>query len=180
MPLTDKRHYTIDDIYNLPDGVRAELIDGKLYNMSPLTRKHQCFVGELYYLISRHIKHNNGRCKVNIAPFAVFLDDCRYFEPDISVVCDKGKLDDRGCHGAPDWIIEVVSPGSRQMDYYTKLALYKEAGVRLYWIVDPDKQKVLVYDLEHEAIPAIYSFSDIIPVGIYTDFSIDFSVINLD
>ena len=76
-----------------------------------------------------------------IAPFAVFLnaDDKNYVEPDISVICDKSKLTDKGCNGAPDWIIEIVSSGSRRMDYYTKLFKYRTAGVREYWIVDPDK-----------------------------------------
>ena len=84
--------------------------------------------------IADYIESENGECEVNIAPFAVFLneDDINYVEPDISIVCDSSKLDDKGCHGAPDWIIEVVSPGNKPMDYFTKLFKYRSAGVREY------------------------------------------------
>lgn len=133
------RIYTIDDIYALTDGKRAELIDGNIYYMAPLGRKHQRIIGELYATIREYIKSNNGTCEVDIAPFAVFLnaDDKNYVEPDISVICDSGKLNDKGCVGAPDWIIEIVSPSSKRMDYFTKLFKYRTAGVKEYWIVDP-------------------------------------------
>lgn len=180
MPVPKQKTYTIDDIYNLPNGERAELIDGQIYYMAPPTRTHQRLVLSLSRKIADYIDSNNGICEVNVSPFAVFLnaDDKRYLEPDVFVVCDKDKLDDKGCHGAPDWVIEVVSPGSREMDYYIKLALYKEAGVRLYWLVDIERQTIVVYDLEHEAIPALYHFTDSVSVGIYSDFKIDFS--NMD
>lgn len=128
-------------------------------------------------LYNNYITLNHGECRVYPAPFAVFLqgDDSKYLEPDISVICDKSKLDEQGCKGAPDWIIEIASPGSRAMDYYTKLSLYREAGVREYWIVDPLKQTVLVYDMEQAAAPAIYSFADVVKVGIYDRLEIDFS-----
>ena len=123
-----------------------------------------------------------GPCEVFPAPFAVFpfADDSKYLEPDISVVCDKHQLNDQGCSGAPDWIIEIVSPGSRRMDYYTKLSLYRSAGVREYWIVDHMKQTILVYDMEHDSAPVIYSFSDIVKVNIYDDLYIDFSQLDFD
>ena len=131
--------------------------------------------------IADYIDQNSGTCEVNVSPFAVYLnaDDKRYLEPDIFVVCDQDKLDEKGCHGAPDWVIEVVSPGSREMDYYIKLALYKESGVRLYWMVDIERKTIVVYDLEHESIPALYHFVDSVPVGIYLDFKIDFSSMDL-
>ena len=152
-----KRLYTIDDIYALPDGERAELIDGQMYAMAPPSRKHQDILSFLHLAIGNYIAGRNGGCKVYPAPFAVFLsaDPSKYLEPDLSVICDKSKLDARGCNGAPDWIIEIVSPGSRSMDYYTKLSLYRCFGVREYWIVDPMKQTVLVYDMEHAAAPEI-------------------------
>lgn len=130
----------------------------------------------LHAAIYNYITRNKGECKVYPAPFAVFLfaDDSKYLEPDISVVCDKNKLNDHGCSGAPDWIIEIVSLGSRPMDYYTKLSLYRSAGVREYWIVDPMKHTIPVYDMEHDSAPAIYSFSDNIKVHIYEDLWIDF------
>ena len=102
------------------------------------------------------------------------IDDI-YALPDLSIICDTDKLNERGCSGEPDWIIEIVSPGSRSMDYYTKLSLYRTAGVKEYWIVDPMKQTILVYDMEHAAAPAIYSFADKIKANIYKDLYINFS-----
>lgn len=179
MALKQEKIYTIDNIYNLPDGERAELIDGQIYYMSPPSIKHQRILSFLHLEIGNYIRANKGNCEVFPAPFAVFpfADDSKYLEPDISVVCDKNKLNDYGCNGAPDWIIEIVSPGSRPMDYYTKLSLYRSAGVREYWIVDPIKQTILVYDMEHDAAPIIYSFSDTVKVNIYDDLLINFSEI---
>lgn len=95
------------------------------------------------------------------------------------MISDSNKLNDRGCIGAPDWIIEIVSPSSRKMDYYTKLTLYKDFGVRLYWAVDPERNSVIVHDLEHEAMPVIYSMEIEIPVSIYKGFNISFSDLRL-
>lgn len=179
--LEQERTCTMDDIYALPDGERAELIDGQIYMMAPPSRKHQDILSFLHLAIGNHIAKNNGNCRVYPAPFAVFLsaNDSKYLEPDISVICDKNKLNDRGYNGAPDWIIEIVSPSSRVMDYYTKLSLYREAGVREYWIVDPVKQTTLVYNMELGAAPAIYSLTDTIKTNIYEDLEIDFSKLQL-
>lgn len=163
--------YTIDDIYNLPDGERAELIDGKIYYMAPPNTKHQRLISELHYQIKDYIKRNNGECEVFPAPFAVFLNenDKNYVEPDISVICDKNKITDKGCNGAPDWIIEIVSPSSKQMDYYKKLFKYRTAGVWEYWVVDSERRIVTVYNFEHDTMVE-YPFGDDVPVGIYEDF----------
>ncbi len=171
--LKKEKMYTIDDIYALPDGKRAELIDGKIYYMAPPSRTHQRIVLSLSRKIADYIESKNGECEINIAPFAVFLnkDDINYIEPDISIVCDSSKLDDKGCHGAPDWIIEIVSAGNKTMDYFTKLFKYRTAGVREYWIVDPAKEMVTIYKFEKEAMEQ-YSFGEDIPVGIYEDFSL--------
>ena len=136
--LEQEKIYTINDIYALPDKERAELIDGRIYYMAPPTRKHQRIVGELFATIREYINSNRGTCEINISPFAVFLneDDTNYVEPDLCVICDPDKLTDKGCFGAPDWIIEVVSPGNRRMDYYTKLFKYRTASVKEYWIVE--------------------------------------------
>ncbi len=176
MALAKEQVYTIDDIYNLSEGNRAELIDGEIYYMAPPTRKHQRILGELFAVIREHINQNNGKCEVDIAPFAVFLnnDDINYVEPDISVICDPEKLTDRGCLGAPDWIIEIVSPGSRRMDYYTKLFKYRTAGVREYWIVDSEKDRILVYDFESENT-GDYTFADSVKSGIYDNLFINFA-----
>ncbi len=166
--------YTIDDIYALPDGQRAELIDGQIYNMAPPKRLHQKLISELTQSIGSYIKSQNGSCEVYPAPFAVFLndDDKNYVEPDLSVICDKSKLDDRGCNGAPDLIIEVVSPSSRKLDYSIKNALYMEAGVREYWIIDPTKERTTVYYYEDDAAPMIYPFSAFIEVNIFPELYI--------
>ncbi len=165
--------YTIEDIYALPDGVRAELIDGKIYYMAPPNTKHQRLVHFFDREIGNYIQNRKGECEVFPAPFAVFLnkDDINYVEPDISIICDKTKLDEKGCHGAPDWIIEIVSPGNKPMDYFTKLFKYRTAGVREYWIVDPAKEMVTVYRFEKETMEE-YSFEEDVSAGIYEDFSI--------
>lgn len=181
MPLSQKNTlHTIQDIYSLPDGQRAELIDGQIYMMAPPTRRYQRITVELSTIINNYIKKQNGTCEVDIAPFAVFLnaDDNNYVEPDISVICSHEKLTDKGCTGAPDWIIEIVSPGSRRMDYYTKLFKYRTAGVREYWIVDPDKNRVMVYTFESDDTEE-YTFSDSVKAGIFDDLVIDFNSINV-
>lgn len=142
MPFPQQENYTIDDIYALTEGTRAELIDGQIYYMAPPGRRHQKIAGKLFAAIAHYIDSKGGSCEPYIAPFAVFLneDDRNYVEPDISVICDTSKLTDKGCDGAPDWIIEIVSPGSRRMDYFIKLFKYRTAGVHEYWIVDPAKK----------------------------------------
>ena len=174
-------YYTIDDIYNLPDGQRAELIDGELYMMTTPGRIHQRLVMVLSNSIFNYIQGKNGDCEVYPSPFAVFLnaDDKIYLEPDISVICDKGKLMDEGCKGAPDWIIEIVSPSSRPMDYNKKLFKYRTAGVREYWIVDPERNLITVYNFEHDEMTD-YAFSEKVKAGIYEDLEIDFSGISIE
>lgn len=168
-----RKVYTIDDIYALPDGKRAELIDGKIYYMAQPNTRHQRLVSDLHYQIKDFIKRNNGECEVFPAPFAVFLNenDKNYVEPDISVICDKNKITDKGCNGAPDWVVEIVSPSSKQMDYYKKLFKYRTAGVREYWVVDPERELVTVYNFEKDSMEE-YSFNKDIPVGIYERVSL--------
>lgn len=181
MPLPKQnQEYTTEYIYSLPDGERAELIDGQIYNMAPPNRRHQDILLELAAVIRDYIKSKGGSCKPYIAPFAVFLnaDDKNYVEPDISVICSPEKLTDKGCKGSPDWIIEIVSPSSVRMDYSIKLFKYRSAGVREYWIVDPDKNRIMVHDLENEDVNE-YTFADSIKVGIYEDLSIDFGQLNI-
>lgn len=177
MPLAQQKIYTTEDVYNLPEGERAELIDGQMYMMAPPSRRHQEIAGEIFGTIREYIKNKKGDCKPYIAPFAVFLnqDDRNYVEPDISVICDKNKLTDKGCNGAPDWIIEIVSPGSEKMDYMIKLFKYRTAGVREYWIVDHRKNRIMVYNLENDDMNE-YTFADTVKAGIYEDLEIDFSL----
>ncbi len=159
--LRKKELFTTKEIYALPDGERAELIDGQIYNMAPPGRMHQKLSGKLYQTIVNYIDSQKGDCEAYAAPFGVFLydDDLNYLEPDISVICDPFKLDEKGCHGAPDWIIEIVSPASKRMDYFIKLFQYRTAGVREYWIVDPGRELVTVYQFEAETMEQ-YSFGE--------------------
>ena len=180
MPLPKEQIYTTDDIYKLPEGTRAELIDGHIYYMAPPSRLHQEITGTLYRKIADYIDSKKGSCKIYIAPFAVFLNenDKNYVEPDISIICDKNKLIDNGCTGAPDWIMEIVSPGSRRMDYSIKLFKYRSAGVREYWIVDPIKNRITVWNFETDDNNE-FTFSDQVKAGLYSDLVIDFSQIQL-
>lgn len=167
--------HTIEDIYALPDGVRAELIDGVLYYMASPTRTHQKIAGEMYLAVAGYIRAHGGACEVYIPPYAVYLygDDSVYVEPDLTVICDPSKSEERGCVGAPDWIVEVVSPSSKRIDYTVKLFKYRSAGVREYWIMNPDKRNVMVYSwLDGHEDVEIYSFEDEIPAGIYPDLKI--------
>ncbi|MCM1181902.1 MAG: Uma2 family endonuclease [Roseburia sp.] len=174
MAVTREKACTIEDIYALPDGQRAELIDGRMYMMAPPNTDHQRISYSLGRRISDYIDQKNRECEVFLAPFAVFLDkdEHNYVEPDISVICDKSKLDENGCNGAPDWIIAVTSPSNPQNDYGIKLFKYRTAGVREYWIVNPRKKTVMVYDFENEEKSNQYDFEDTIFSCIYKDLSI--------
>lgn len=183
MASPQEKIYTEEDYYNLPEDVRAELIDGQFYNMSAPSRFHQEILMELSATIRNYIKEKGGSCRVYPAPFAVKLlnDKTTIVEPDISVICDTKKLTDKGCSGAPDWIIEIVSPSNPSHDYITKLSMYHSAGVREYWIVDPQNNEIHVYSMESGAFATkTYSFRDTIKAGIFDDLSIDFSDFDFD
>lgn len=177
MNLALQTTYTIDDIYALPEGQRAELIDGQLYMMAPPGTVHQRIVMNVAKKIANYIDSHNGSCEVFPSPFAVFLEENgkTYLEPDISVICDSSKLDDRGCHGAPDWVIEITSPSNPQRDYGIKLFRYRSAGVREYWIINPQKKNVLVFDFDKDEKSNLYTFREDIPSCIFDDFSINIS-----
>lgn len=177
MTIEGENKYTVADIEALPERERAELIDGEMFMMAAPALVHQDMLMWLGTTIRNYIAEHKGECRVLPAPFAVYIkkDQYNYVEPDISVICDRDKLDNKGCHGAPDWVIEIVSPSGRRMDYVRKLALYSEAGVRLYWIVDPARKNITVYDLEHDGAPEFHSFSEQVRVDIYEDLMIDFS-----
>jgi len=173
MPLPQEKYYTVEDFYNMPDDIRAELIEGQIVYMASPSRLHQDISHELDFAITSYIKSKGGKCRVYTAPFGVQLNDKKdtVLEPDISVICDTDKLTPRGCVGAPDWIIEIVSPSSRQMDYYKKLFQYHTAGVREYLVADPEKGIVTVYDFEKDSMEE-YTFGEKVPVGIYDGYSI--------
>lgn len=177
MALSQEKLYTVDDIYALPDGQRAELFDGRMYMMAAPNTVHQRIISRLTQKIANYIDGKNGKCEVFPAPFAVFInkDSKNYVEPDVSVICDKSKLDSRGCNGAPDWVIEITSPTNPQTDYGIKLFKYRTAGVREYWIVNPQKHSVTVFDFEHNKNSNQYDFDEVIPSCIYDDLNINFA-----
>ncbi len=167
--------FTEKDYYTLPDDMRAELIDGKFYDMASPNRIHQEIISFFIKKIGNYIDSGKGSCKIYPAPFAVklFNDRRTIVEPDISVICDPDKLTDKGCSGAPDWIVEVVSPSNAVHDYVRKLNLYVKAGVREYWIVNPPEKEVAVYFFEQSPFPVSYTFEDKIKVNIYDTLWID-------
>ena len=173
MPLL-KDYHTSEDYWNLPEEERAELINGKFYDMAPPSRIHQKLVSKLTALFNQYITDHHGSCEVYPAPFAVNLDadDKDWVEPDVSVICDPNKLTDRGCSGAPDLIFEIVSPASRKMDYGLKNTIYSQAGVREYWIVDPEKERTTVYRYAEDAAPIIFPFHSPVSAGLYPDLEI--------
>lgn len=181
MPSAQAKVYTEEDYYRLPEGVRAELINGVLIsNQAAPSRVHQTILMELAGTIRNYLRTKGGPCRVYPAPFAVKLDKRTIVEPDISVICDPKKLTDRGCTGAPDWIIEIVSPSNASHDYIFKLNLYASAGVREYWIVDPEKAQVFVYFLEREKFHIeTYTLQDRVKVNIYEDFYLDCAELEL-
>lgn len=154
LPKRDSERHRYADYLAWPDDCRYELIDGIAYAMAPApTRKHQIAVGEIYRQVADAL--DGTPCRPYIAPFDVRLaaagasDDAvdTIVQPDLSVICDRSKLDDRGCLGAPDWVVEVVSPATAGHDQIVKRALYERAGVREYWIVHPTDRLVTIYTL---------------------------------
>lgn len=174
--------HTENDYYNLPETVRAELIDGQFYDMAAPSRIHQTILSELHAAVHSYLKLEHGACRIYPAPFAVklFKDDKTIVEPDLSIICDPNKLTDRGCTGAPDWIIEITSPSNPCHDYVRKLNLYLNAGVREYWIINPIKERIIVYNLEEPSFSMdSYTFQDKIKANIYDDLWIDFKELDI-
>lgn len=164
---------------DLPDERRAEVYDGFLYDMASPSQIHQTISVELLTRISIYNREKKGRCRVFHAPFDVKLSDqpLTIVRPDILIICDMEKLDGKRCNGAPDFIIEIVSPGNPENDYIRKLYYYKNAGVREYWIVDPKRKIVTVYDFEGNILSVQYSFDSVVKVNIYEDLFINFAEI---
>ena len=175
--------YTVDDLDALPDGARMELIDGVLYDMGSPGIYHQAVIAEVFFQLKSALKESGGGCKVFMAPLDVrfSLDDMRSRpQPDLMIVCEKRKyINETGrILGAPDMIMEVISPSSRSLDRVIKLNKYIMEGVREYWIVDPEFQEILVYSFEGSVKLQHYSFSDKVPLSISdSKLSVDFGEI---
>ena len=161
--------YTLEDYYALPEERRVELIDGVIYDMTAPYTTHQYAVGGLYNQIKNFIDKKGGSCMPFISPIDVQLDcDNRTMvQPDVLILCDRSKLLRRCIMGAPDFIIEILSPSTKRKDAHLKLHKYRNAGVREYWMVDLEKERVLVYFFEQDELPTIYGGDMEIPVGIY-------------
>lgn len=161
--------YTIDDYQALPDEQRVELIDGYFYDMASPTTFHQLIAGEIHRQVANYIMDGGGACTPFISPVDVQLDNDEktMIQPDVVIVCKPEQIVRQNILGAPDFILEVISPGTKRRDYITKLFKYENAGVREYWIVDPYKKRVLVYFFQNEVSPVIYPINAEIPVSIY-------------
>lgn len=168
MPYPGKGKMTAEEYFSkIPDtNAHIELRDGEIVNFATPTVEHQDIVGGLYSEIRNFIKRGGGDCKPFVSPLDVRLDDYNVVQPDVFVICDPSKYDDKRCYGSPDWCIEVLSTNRRD-DLVDKLALYSAHGVREYWIVDPKNEKTLVYFFEKSDFPSIYTFDTAVPVGIY-------------
>ena len=174
--------YTLDDYYALPDERRVELIDGVFYDMSAPAVIHQKILGELYLLFRECVDAHGQECEVFLSPCDVRLDmdNKTMVQPDLFVICREYDLGIRAFDGAPDLTLEILSPSTRAKDMLLKLYKYQNAGVKEYWIVDPDQRQVLVYDLRTDTfIPEKYDFDAVIPICISDgECAIDFSRVN--
>ena len=167
--------YTLEDYYALPDNVRAELIDGNLILMESPSSIHQILITRLTVSLTNYIDSKKGKCLVFPAPMDVQLDcdDKTMLEPDVLVVCDRSKIIHRCVYGAPDFVAEILSSSTKRKDMTVKLTKYWNAGVREYWIVDPDRKKVITYCQPREEHcgfdydVSLYGFDDAVPVGIF-------------
>ena len=168
---------TLEQYEALPDEKRMEVFDGIVYDMASPSQIHQSISMQLSTVINNYILRKKGPCSIFSAPFDVKLSDSPLIivQPDIMVVCDKNKLDEKRCNGAPDFIIEIVSPANPSDDYIRKLYYYKNYGVREYWIVDPRRKVITVNYFENNIVSVQYPFDSVIKVNIFDDLLINFS-----
>jgi len=178
------RQYTYADYLTWQFEERVELIRGWISRMSPAPLViHQRLSSKLNYQIENFLR--NKKCEVFAAPFDVRLINKKkkvtdksintVVQPDLSIICDLAKLDEKGCIGAPDWVIEILSPGNTKKEMKEKFALYEENGVREYWIVFPEYFQIQVFDLINDKFVwrSNYIKEDLIPAGIFEGFELD-------
>ncbi|MDP2751075.1 MAG: Uma2 family endonuclease [Rhodocyclaceae bacterium] len=184
---TDK-HYTYADYRSWPESPRYELVDGVAYAMSSPRRRHQEVLGEIFRQVANALE---GRpCRPYIAPLDVRLSNAdeaddrvdTVVQPDLMVVCDPDKLDELGCRGAPDWIIEVLSPSTASHDHILKRRVYERAGVREYWIAHPVDGIVTIYALNagNYGKPEVVEMKGVLSVAILPEVAIDWDRLPLE
>ncbi len=161
--------YTLEDYYAIPDERRVELIDGEIFDMAAPSALHQMILGELYVLFRQCADEHGHPCRVFLSPCDVRLDNDNktMVQPDLFVLCREFDIKNRCIDGAPDLTVEILSDSTRSKDLLLKTYKYKNAGVKEYWIIDPQRQVVLVYDFTNgDLIPEKYTFADEIPIHI--------------
>jgi Uma2 family endonuclease len=178
-------HYTYKDYLETDEDFRAEIFDGHLYVMTPPARYHQGILTNLLVKIRNFLDGKPYR--VYPAPFGVRLfpkddlSDDTYVEPDITVICDPSKLEDRGCKGPPDMIVEILSPSNRRNDLLIKFRKYLQAGVREYWIVDPEEKTVHICILDQDQYRvSVYGETQTAAVSILPGLNIDLNLVFAD
>lgn len=186
IPSEEERKYVYADYLTWDEGERVELIDGEIFNMSPApSRKHQHVLRKLSTAFDNFLR--DKECEVYFAPFDVRLlsenkqDDeiDNVVQPDLTIVCDKEKLDDKGCNGSPDMIIEVISPSSVKLDRWKKFQLYEKAGVKEYWLVEPVNDSVEKHVLidGHYQFQGVFTKNDSVSVHVLTGLELDLNPI---
>jgi len=182
LPRRDLEYHTYADYCSWPDDVRYELIDGMAFAMGPApARRHQAALLELARQVANILE--DSPCRPYIAPFDVRLpktdetdDDVdTVVQPDLVVICDHAKLDDKGCRGAPDWVVEVLSPSTAGHDQILKRELYQRVGVREYWLVHPADRIVTIYTLNlgRYAMPDVREMVGTLAVSVLPEIMID-------
>jgi Uma2 family endonuclease len=182
LPRRDIEYHTYADYCSWPDDVRYELIDGVAYAMGPApVRRHQGILLELARQVANTLE--GSPCRPYIAPFDVRLPKAEesdnevdtVVQPDLVVICDRAKLDDKGCRGAPDWVVEVLSPSTAGHDQILKRALYQRVGVREYWLVHPVDRIVTIYTLNSGSygVPDVRELVGTLAVSVLPEIVID-------
>ena len=164
----EKPRFTADQFFALisEEDVRAELLNGEIVMQAGASTRHQRISNELSFALTSYVKKNGGKCSVFYAPYDVVLNDRNVVQPDVMVICDPTKLGEKKAYGAPDLVIEILSEDKKR-DLVTKHGIYAEGGVREYWIVDPFKDRVIVYYFGSIVDVSFYDFDKPVPVGIW-------------
>ena len=173
----NSRKYSLEDIEKLDEVSGYELIDGMLYLKGAPTRMHEFLIMKISFAFQKHIYEKKGNCHVYVSKLGVslFKDDKTWVAPDITVVCQRDKLTHEGCNGAPELVVEIVSPSNSSYDYLTKMIKYQNAGVREYWIVDPELRIVSVYYFDDHSKSGRYQYEDTITSNVLEGLEIRIS-----